>query len=91
MSGLRFDLLGGWLCGSCGFAVDTATGCDCQADLCDSARVALPDGCVNDGARSYGLGEPRATGAAWADDGLDDLSAAECDMLERVMWAVASG
>lgn len=27
-------------------------------------------------ARSYGLGEPSATGAAWADDGLDDLSAA---------------
>ena len=41
-------------------------------------------------ARFYGRGEPRATGAAWADDGRDDLSAAECDLLGRVMSAVVA-
>ena len=88
MSGLRFDLLGGWLCGSFGASrwilrpVATAKPIYATCESCVTGRLrerwaafALVPALA--WARSYGLGEPRATGAAWADDGLDDLSAAE--------------
>ena len=96
----RLARLGGWLCGACGFAVDSADGCDCQSGRCDC------ESCMAGRLRerwagfaliparawiaSFGCKQPSE--GAWVDDGLDldGLTMAEWTAMGLVMEAVAT-